>query len=487
VPTTDTKPETDDSRTADGPLVTPQEPPPLMYSSQPLDAPLGQTDVFVDDFCLLSQGDKRRRLRIKRILMHTIDEVLRPWDPMETVHQEPMSVKKMKKGDACWTTRKVMLGWLIDTVASTIMLPPHRHERLLAIFAELKGRRRVALKSWHKVLGELRSMVMAIPGGRGLFSALQSGLQHTDKHRVRISPEIRAQLDDFEHLANDLAKRPTRIAELIPDRPAAIGACDASGKGMGGIWFTRDHRPMLWRAPFPQHVIDKLVSWENPSGIFTNSDFEHMGVLAHLDILASNHDVREATVSCLNDNVTALSRSRKGSVTSTGAALYLLSLGSLHQRHFRYLPLFDHIHGPANTMADDASRLWYLSDIELLAYFELTYPQTHPWQLYQLRPEMLSSLISALYKIRPEPHVYLPESPQKTTRGLCGETFVLNTTSTSYWKASPILSRTFRSSATAIEMVNLPKMASPSRLAQWKTPCVKSARRWPAWGPRTIG
>ena len=440
----------------------------------------------MDDFCSLGQGHKRRLLRIKRILMHAIDEVLRPWDK-SPVHQEPMSVKKMLKGDASWQTQKQLLGWLIDTVEKTILLPPHRLERLTTIFEELRGRRRVSLKQWHKVLGELRSMVMAIPGGRGLFSTLQTGLQqHTDKHRVRISPVIRAQLDDFELLATNLAQRPTRIAEIIPDNPAAIGACDAAGKGMGGVWFTRENAPSLWQARFPPHVTNNLVTWENPTGIFNNGDFEHLGVLSHLDVIAQHHDVRDATLSLLNDNVTALSRSRKGSVTTTGPAAYLLSMGSLHQRHYRYLPLFDHIHGKANKMADDASRLWDLSDSALLAHFELHYPQTRPWQLCQLRPEMLSSLISALHKRRPDPQKYLVESLLKTTPGLCGETFVWSTTSTPYWQRSPIPSRIFKSLGNDIVMDDLPKMASPSMLAQWKTPCVKLARRWPAWGPKTI-
>jgi hypothetical protein len=461
--------------------------PEALYSSQPHRQPLAQTDIYVDDFCSLSQGHKHRRQCLKRILMHTIDEILRPWDPSETAHQEPMSIKKMLKGDASWQTRKLLLGWLIDTMDKTILLPAHRLERLRLIFDELRGRKRVALKQWHKVLGELRSMVLAIPGGRGLFSTLQSGLQHMDKHRVRLSPVIRAQLDDFELLANDLARRPTRIAEIIPDRPSAIGTCDAAGQGMGGVWFTREHAPLLWRARFPPQVVNNLVTWDNPTGIFTNSDFEHLGVLSHLDVIAQHHDIRDATLSVLNDNVTALSRSRKGSVTSTGAAAYLLSMGSLHQRHYRYLALFDHIHGPANVMADDASRLWHLSDNALLAHFELHYPQTQPWQLCQLRPEMLSSLTLALHKKRPDPQKYLVAPLPKTTHGLCGETFAWNTMSTPYWKRSPIPSRTFKSSDSDIVMEDLPKMATPSKLAQWKTPCVRSARRWPAWGPRTIG
>ena len=36
----------------------------------------------------------------------------------------------LDKGDAWWSTRKVILGCLIDTLEGTIELPPHRRDRL---------------------------------------------------------------------------------------------------------------------------------------------------------------------------------------------------------------------------------------------------------------------------------------------------------------------------------------------------------------------
>ena len=83
-------------------------------------------------------------------------------------------MKKFLKGDGCWTTRKTVLGWVVDTVAETLELPPHRRSRLHEILDGIAPtQRRISTKTWHKVIGELRSMVAAIPGSRGLFSTLQ--------------------------------------------------------------------------------------------------------------------------------------------------------------------------------------------------------------------------------------------------------------------------------------------------------------------------
>jgi hypothetical protein len=454
-------------------------------SLQPLTSPLNYTDVYVDDFCNLVQGSRRRRKVVQRHLLHAIDEVFAPLDPSSTVHKEPISVKKLLQGDGCWATSKIILGWLLNADRQTLELPTHRFERLCVIFAELRGAKRVSVKTWHKLLGELRSMVLAIPGGRGLFSVLQTGFKHSDRHRIRIDCHLRAQLDDFEALVHDLHSRPTRLAEIVPDIPSGIGACDAAAAGMGGVWFIPGAPPLLWRAPFPMSIQRRLVTFDNPTGDLTNSDLELAGIIAHKDVLVQHVDARERTFSILCDNTPAVSRSRKGSVTSRSAAAYLLRLSSLHQRHHRYFVQHDHIAGSANSMADDASRAWHLSDSQLLSHFQQTYPQLLPWKLVPLRLPLLSALTSALRQQRVAVLSVLNEPPPRIIPGQFGSIFAMSTTSTPYWKIAQTQSRTFRSLHSDIATDALPKMATPSDLAQWRTPFVPLARRWPAWGPRT--
>jgi hypothetical protein len=440
--------------------------------------------VYVDDFCNLVQGNARRRRVARRILFHAIDDVLRPLDPTHAFHQEPISIKKLLKGDGCWSTSKLLLGWLIDTTKQTLELPPHRYARLCTIFDDLRGRKRVSLKLWQKVLGELRSMVLAIPGGRGLFSTLQSGIRHSDRSRVRIDSHVRAQLDDFEALAADLHLRPTQLAEIVPDLPSGIGAVDAAKPGMGGVWFIDGAAPILWRAPFPIHIQQRLVTDTNPTGDLTISDFELAGVVAHQDILAQSFDARARTFTILNDNSPAVSRVSKGSITSRDSAAYLLRLSSLHQRHHRYCLRYDHIAGAANAMADDASRLWHLTNDQLLSHFSQTYPQSRPWQLRTLPPPMTSALISALQRKRVALQLVLNVPTPTMVPGPSGSTSVLPTTSIPYWRLSQTQSLTYKSLHSATATAALPKMVSQSDLEQWRTPFVPLARRWPAWGPR---
>jgi hypothetical protein len=136
-------------------------------------------------------------------------------------------------------------------------------------------------------------------------------------------------------------------------------------------------------------------------------------------------------------------------------------------------------------MADDASRLWNLTNDQLLAHFEQTYPQSQPWQLRTLRLPMLSALTSALQRTRVDPQLVLNAPTRRMTPGPFGSPSVPPSKSTPYWHLSQTQSHTFRSLHNDTAMAALPKMVNRSDLEQWKTPYVPLARRWPAWGPRT--
>jgi hypothetical protein len=156
--------------------------------------------------------------------------------------QEPASVKKFRKGDGTFLIRKIVLGWLIDTLALTIELPPHAVARLNEILVSIGLEcSRIAVKTWQQVLGELRSMILGVPGARGLFSTLQAAFkQPADQGRLRLTPQVHDFLADFRWLARDLSRRQTGLTELVPQPPLSVGACDASGLGMGGVHFVHD-------------------------------------------------------------------------------------------------------------------------------------------------------------------------------------------------------------------------------------------------------
>ena len=114
-------------------------------------------------------------------------------------------MKKLLKGDCSWGTVKLILGWIVDTVNMTIQLPPHRVERLWEILNSIPRRqKRTSVKKWHKVLGELRSMAIALPGSRSMFGRLQNALKLDGTSRIALNKGVHQALEDFRWIAKDL-------------------------------------------------------------------------------------------------------------------------------------------------------------------------------------------------------------------------------------------------------------------------------------------
>ena len=451
-------------------------------SNMPSSQPLGHTDVFMDDYIQIGQGGPRRMNTLRRHLLHAVDQVLATPEVSPHPRNEAISLKKLKQGDGSWATRKVVLGWVLDTLRQTIELPPHRKLALAQIFADLNGKRRVSAKKWHSILGKLRFVSTAIPGSSGLFCALQLALNRASDGRIRITQSLRHHLNEFARLAADLRHRPTHLAEIVPQKPTYQGATDAAKAGMGGIFFDPSGQGYLWRYPFPLAVQERLVSADNPTGDVTNSDLEQAGQLGQASVIAASFPVAYTTIATCSDNTPALSRLAKGAISNDGAGARLCGYACNHQRLHRYCHVGYFLPGKANVMADDTSRLQHLSDPELLAHFEQHYPQAQPWQLLQLQPEAASKLISALLCKQPLPLTLPSTSEPKTRSSESGPTSATTSTShpaslTSTAKKTSSPTSSSLPSATA----DADKPTTLSALKQWTKPSWRWGRGSPTW------
>ena len=331
-------------------------------------------------------------------------------------------------------------------------------------------------------------MSPALPGTRGLFSTLQDALSKGDTRRVRINRHVHATAAAFRQLIDSLASRPTRLQELVPAAPTAIGACDACQTGMGGVWLFPDATlpPILWRQPFAPHLSKSLVTSHNRAGTISISDLELAGIIAHKAIAAAHVDTRERTLWIASDNRAAVSWSTKGSSTSVSARAYLLQYNALHQRTHRYIARHHHIPGHINAMADDASRRWDLTDDELLTYFTRVYPQATSWTLQTLPSEINSALTGALLRRLPPVASLVNVAPIPVRRGSYGNPSATSCTSPQPPWATATLSPSSCYSPNSTALARSLPAATLSALAQWRMPYERLARRTPGWGPRTL-
>ena len=141
---------------------------------------LAYVDVFMDDFFGLAQGPRHFRHHVCRTLFHILDKVFRPLNMQDAKQlKEVLSIKKLDAWDCSWYTCQTLIGWIVDTINMTITLPPHQLARLEAIMSAIpRSQSRMGVDKWNRVLGELRSMELALPGAIDLFIQIQEALCH---------------------------------------------------------------------------------------------------------------------------------------------------------------------------------------------------------------------------------------------------------------------------------------------------------------------
>jgi hypothetical protein len=195
---------------------------------------------------------------------------------------------------------KTILGWILYTLHHTISLPSHRRERILELLSSIAPtQKRVSLKKWQQLLGELHCHWPIIRSPSGL--AAQNHLWITsalDPAYSSVPGGLPVALQR-RHLPSH-----HRIRNCADVKPSTRGAADASTKGMGGVHFvpTRDGSvlPLLWRASWLLSVQNRLVSHDNQSGDVNNSELELAASVSQLDVLAQTIDIHEHTVHSLS-------------------------------------------------------------------------------------------------------------------------------------------------------------------------------------------
>jgi hypothetical protein len=122
--------------------------------------------VYVDDFlaaCVEMYLGKFLQ-KAARVTLHTLHSVFpSPTATGTPDAKDPISEKKMLKGDGRWDTRKEVLGYLLDGIDWTIQLPPDQATDLLKEIQSILKKQRVPLKRFRSIAGRLQHAAHILP------------------------------------------------------------------------------------------------------------------------------------------------------------------------------------------------------------------------------------------------------------------------------------------------------------------------------------
>ena len=122
-----------------------------------------------------------------------------------------------------------------------------------------------------------------------------------------------------------------------------------------------------------------------------------------------------------------------------------------------------------NAMADDLSRLWHLTNSQLLTHLNSLCPQKQPWHIVHLRPEMLASVTAVLHASRPQPQLCLNNPKTKTVIGASGLTSAAPLACSQTCHPSRTSHLFSRHSPCECDRENLHPAKNPSDLSEWRT------------------
>jgi hypothetical protein len=392
---------------------------PAKKQSLDSDMPSQATYVYVDDFILAAVEDSSgtRLANIARAALHGIHSIFP--SPTVTGHangKDPISQKKLDKGDARWDPSKVILGFLVNGKHRTVCLPADKAQRIGTEIAKALKKSKVSLAKFQSLNGKLRHAATIFPAAQALFTPLNRALA-TTVNFVSLGKRsaLRHALLDFKFLLCELARRPTHVSEVVRCEPEVVQFVDAAKRGAGGVIFgqTRPLPPTVWSVQFPLDIQQRIVSQSNPKGDLTNSDLELAAVVIGQMAVAQITSMTHTRCLTFSDNTPTVSWATKmASRAETSVAYNLLRGFAMLQRASSSAPPYiASIAGDSNGLADTASRIEKVLHpaapplsftavpiSELLTLFDSKFPlsQEKCWHGVTIPAAQLSLVISTL-------------------------------------------------------------------------------------------
>jgi hypothetical protein len=129
-------------------------------------------EVFMDDFITLAIAESQEEFtHVSSATMTGVHDVF-PKDDIE--EEDPISLRKLSKGDAAWANVKEILGMTFDGSDKTIWLASKKRDAILGTLTiwlrGAKTKRGIPFDEFRSTISKLHHAFITIPAGKGLLS-----------------------------------------------------------------------------------------------------------------------------------------------------------------------------------------------------------------------------------------------------------------------------------------------------------------------------
>ena len=384
----------------------------LPTTRRPTDAPIRYLmEVYMDDFIDLVIPVCQQDLdHMAAATMTGIHDV---FPPSTSAATDPISEKKLKRGDGAWANVKDILGMTFDGNAKTIWLATEKRDALLLVLKswirKASKRTGIMFNEFRTTLSKLQHAFLTVPAGRGLLSAFYQVLSKEPAHvYLHSNANLYNAVRDCRAFLRDTIGSPTRCKNLVTGWPDYVGITDASGHGLGGVIIGENKAvpPVVFRLQWPADITASIVSDDNPNGTITNSDLEMAGLLMLWLVMEEVCEVENAHVALFSDNSPTVHWVQRLAAKHSTIAMQLVRALALRLQLAKASPLTPmHIAGVNNSLTDIPSRsfgsdaAWHCkNDAQLLTLFNSTFPLPNQgsWTVFHLSSEIAMRVTSIL-------------------------------------------------------------------------------------------
>ena len=384
----------------------------LPTTRKPTDAPIRYLmEVYMDDFIDLVIPVCQQDL--DHMAIATMTGIHDVFPPAATAASDPISEKKLERGEGAWANVKEILGMTFDGNDKTIWLAPEKRDALIKVLKSWirKSSKRigVAFNEFRTTLSKLQHAFLTVPAGRGLLSAFYQVLSKEPQIvYFHSNANLYNAVCDCRTFLRDTIKTPTKCRNLVTGWPDYVGITDASGHGLGGVIIGENKAvsPVVFRLQWPTDISTSIVSDDNPNGTITNSDLEMAGLLMLWLVMEEVCEVENAHVALFSDNSPTVHWVQRLAAKHSIVAMQLVRALALRLQLAKASPLTPmHIAGVNNSLTDIPSRsfgsdpAWYCkTDTQLLTLFNSTFPLPNQgsWTVFRLSSEIATRVISIL-------------------------------------------------------------------------------------------
>jgi hypothetical protein len=401
-------------------------------------------DGFVDDIISLCVGNKKKRIeKTKNAVPLALHTTFRPAEPEEEqVDRDDALCLRKLKGEGSLSTRKTVLGWIIDTDTFRVYLPKEKAKAwiddITAIIAQQKRKECTPTKELESLIGKLNHTGYILNVGRYFLSRLRKRLYLGQKWKNQ-QKLTDAEADDLKlwiRFLIYLSNKGRNINQITFVLPQVICISDACEHGMGGF----NSVGIAWRYQLPQHLI----------GCFSINLLEFMAaritIKMTIDKLKIGSSGEGLRILSLTDSTSAMGWMWKANFDPKAhphhdTVARALALDLIQAESALYT---QHIPGHENDIADSLSRDFHLSNQKLTQELYKQYGDKMPKQfkIFDLPATDISWIESTAQLTLSRKELQQAPSRSKLGTGINGKSLSKKQdTKMSFWNNSTDLSK----------------------------------------------